>query len=101
MLTKRQIIIFNHQNAINNTRELQQYNNYLVEELNTYELNESRQYEQTDLFNYTEDDMMRTFLKNEQATLSFEGLQPVIIIYALGAAASLIVFALEVLCHRI
>lgn len=93
---KRQLIRFNYENKLNNSKAIAAYNDYILEQVKQYSPKTQMEYAKSGDFNYTESEFVELFFEKNRKILYLKGLIPVFVLYGLGIGISLFVFCLEI-----
>lgn len=91
---------FNYDNNLNNSRAIQNYNEYLLDYVGQYISGNTDVYKNSGSFNYTEEEIIEYIFTKNHNIVNLKGLLPVFMLYFFGILIGLIVFCMEHLCIR-
>lgn len=100
ILVMRQIMRYNYDNHLNNTQNIAEYNDYLLQQVSNYSSLVWHQTLKSITSQYTEADIVKHFFAADRNILNMEGLRPVFLLYCFGLLLSVVVFCLELLYFR-
>lgn len=98
--TKQQILRFNYDNHLNNSKTLFEINNYMIEQIHLFGREGNKDYLNIHSFNFSEKDVEKYFFAQDHDILNLIGFLPIFMVYGLGIVASLVVFCVEILYFR-
>lgn len=97
MLVCLQIVRYNYDNKLNNSKAIATYNEYSLQQSKYYSLDDNTKSIKNGELNCTENDFIQFFFQEDRKILNFKGLLPVFLLYGYGILFSLLIFVIEIL----
>lgn len=98
LLIKRQMMRFNYENDIDNSKNIIGYNQYILGQTIIFGGYGNEKYLKSDAFNFSVMDIIET---SKQDIFTIKGLTPVFMLYGVGMILSSCVFLIEIFYHYV